>query len=707
MVVTYVIGLAALQASRKMAAQLMVLQQVEDFLSTLKDAETGQRGYLLTGDESYLEPYTNSLAQLNPELASLRRLGETGDLPKDKVDRVVGLTQEKLAELDQTIRVRREQGAEAAQAIMQNRRGKEVMDQIRDECSRMRTDALAKFAEENQRTQRATLRRTMVFIGTGVLYLGFLGWMFRRLAAEMDLREAAVTEASQQRELFATTLTSIGDALIATDREGKVTFMNPVAEKLTGWSQQEARGVPLEIPFKIVNELTRAVAENPVNKVLETGVVVGLANHTVLIAKNGTETPIDDSAAPIRHSDGRLTGVVLVFRDVTARRAAELTSRRLAAIVENAEDAIIGKALDGTIQTWNRGAERIFGYTAAEVIGKPIQLLLPTDRLDKEKEILERIDRGEPIQHFDTRRICKDGRELDVSLSVSPVRDRSGKIVGTSKILRDISVQKETEKALRESEEALRKSQERLASQAQELEQTVAARTEQLRATIAELEAFCYSLSHDMRAPLRAIQSYSQMVLEENGANLGSDGTEFLKRVISAADRVDRLIQDVLAYTRLSRQEIVLQPVDVGRLIADIVQERPEFQPPKADIQTEGSLPPVLGHGVSLTQCVTNLLDNAVKFVAPNVTPRVRIRAEPIDGQVRLWFLDNGIGIDKEARRRLFEMFQRVHNNAQEYEGTGIGLAIVRKAAERMHGQVGVESESGKGSQFWVQLPKA
>ncbi len=700
MVVTYDIGLAAITASRKMSAQLLILQQVDDVLSSVKDTETGQRGYLLTGDESYLEPYTNGLSRLQPELQNLRQLGEASDLPKDKVAHVIGLTQQKLAELDQTIRVRKEQGAEAALKIVQSRRGKEIMDQIRSEVSEMQAGARAKFAAADQRAEQSNTHRTIIFVGTGIFYLAFLGCTFKKLASEMKWREAAVTEASRQRELFATTLTSIGDAVIATDRQGKVAFMNPVAEKLTGWTQEEARGVPLENPFKIINELTRTITENPVTKVLEKGTVVGLANHTLLVAKDGTERPIDDSAAPIRQSDGSLTGVVLVFRDVTARRAADLTARRLAAIVENAEDAIIGKSLDGKIQSWNQGAERIFGYRAAEVIGKSIYLLIPWDREGEEREIIARLSRGERLQHFETRRVVKDGHEIDVSLSVSPVKDSSGRVIGASKILRDITAQKETEKALRES-------QKRLQSQAEELERAVAARTEQLQATVAELEAFCYSLSHDMRAPLRAIQSYTQIVLDENCANLGSEGADFLKRVIRAAERVDRLIQDVLAYTRLSRHEIVLQPVDIERLITDIIQERPEFQSPKADIQIEGSLPLVLGHGVSLTQCVTNLLDNAVKFVAPGVRPNVRICSDAVDGQARLWFVDNGIGIDREAQRRLFEMFQRVHNNSQEYEGTGIGLAIVRKAVERMSGQVGVESEPGKGSRFWLQLQKA
>jgi len=169
---------------------------------------------------------------------------------------------------------------------------------------------------------------------------------------------------------------------------------------------------------------------------------------------------------------------------------------------------------------------------------------------------------------------------------------------------------------------------------------------------------------------------------------------------------VDRLIQDVLAYTRLSRRDIMLEPVDVERLIQDIIQERPELQKPKAEIRIEGPLPPIMGHGASLTQCISNLLDNAVKFVAPGVKPRVRVYTEPVDHKMRLWFEDNGIGIDQAGQTKLFEMFQRVHGTHQ-YEGTGIGLAIVRKAVDRMKGEVGVESEAGKGSRFWLQLPKA
>jgi len=588
---------------------------------------------------------------------------------------------------------------EAALTIVRSNRGKEIMDQIRDQAARLEASAYARFETANRIAYQAGRFRTATIVASGLAGLLFLGWMFRKISLEIGNREAAVRETNQQKELFSKTLTSIGDAVIATDSEGRVTFMNPVAEKLTGWSQQEAFGVPLERSFKILNEATRQVVENPVTRVRQTGVVVGLANHTILVAKDGAERPIDDSAAPIREPGGNLDGVVLVFRDVTARRAAEMTARKLAAIVENAEDAIVGKSLEGTIQSWNHGAECIFGYTASEAIGQSIMMLVPDDKKKEELEILSRLKNGERIQHYQTVRVCKDRRRIDVSLTVSPVRDSTGRIVGASKIARDITAQKETEKTLHEAQRELQ-------VHAQELEMTVGARTEQLRSTVSELEAFCYSLSHDMRAPLRAIQSYSELILESDAQKLGAASTDYLKNVIKSAVRVDRLIQDVLAYTRLSRQEIVLEPVDVERLIQDIIQERPELQKPKAEIGIEGPLPPIMGHGASLTQCISNLLDNAVKFVAPGVKPRIRVYAEPLDHKMRLWFEDNGIGIDKAGQTKLFEMFQRVHGNYQ-YDGTGIGLAIVRKAVDRMKGDVGVESELGQGSRFWLQLPKA
>jgi PAS domain S-box-containing protein len=254
------------------------------------------------------------------------------------------------------------------------------------------------------------------------------------------------------REVLRVTLRSIGDAVIATDVSGNVTYLNIVAETLTGWTTERAVGQPLATVFTIVNEATRAPVQSPVERALREGVVVGLANHTVLIRPDGTECAIDDSAAPIRDEHGQVSGCVLIFRDVTAQRQVEsdkqaqlLTARRLASIVEFSELAIVAKGLDGTIQSWNSAAERLFGYTAAEALGRHISIVIPPERLAEEDQIIATLKAGNPIEHFETERVRSDGRRVMVSLTVSPVKDADGNVIGASKIVRDITRERQAE----------------------------------------------------------------------------------------------------------------------------------------------------------------------------------------------------------------------------------------------------------------------
>jgi PAS domain S-box-containing protein len=259
----------------------------------------------------------------------------------------------------------------------------------------------------------------------------------------------------KQSEWLRLALSSIGDAVISTDAEGRITFLNRVAEDLTGWPRDEAEGRPLPEVFRIVDERTRRPVEDPALRALRDGTTVGLANHTILIARDGSERPIDDSAAPMRDEGGATLGSILVFRDVTERRRAEEARARLAAIVESSEDAIVGKSLDGIIRSWNAGAQRIFGYTPQEAVGRSITMIIPPERQDEERAILERLRRGERIEHFETVRVAKDGRRLDISLTISPVRDDEGRIIGASKIARDITERKRAEAAVRERDERL------------------------------------------------------------------------------------------------------------------------------------------------------------------------------------------------------------------------------------------------------------
>lgn len=274
--------------------------------------------------------------------------------------------------------------------------------------------------------------------------------------ASRKAAEAAAREIEQQKEQLRVTLTSIGDAVIVTDIDGRVTFLNPVASRLTGWNAEEAVGQPLERVFHIINEKSRKTVENPVERVFRENIVVGLANHTALISKDGKEVPIEDTAAPIRDEQGRTGGAVLVFRDVTEARHALEARLRLAAIVESSDDAILSKNLDGIITSWNRGAERLYGYLHEEIIGKPLYLLVPPEHQQEIPAIIQRIRQGEKIEHFETQRIRKDGRRVDVSLTISPIKDAEGRIIGASKIARDITERKRVEQSLRVHNERLR-----------------------------------------------------------------------------------------------------------------------------------------------------------------------------------------------------------------------------------------------------------
>jgi PAS domain S-box-containing protein len=255
-----------------------------------------------------------------------------------------------------------------------------------------------------------------------------------------------------ERERLRITLGSIGDGVISTDGLGFVTYLNRAAEQLTGWTQADAAGRPLVEVFRIVNEYTRHEVDNPALRALREGVVVGLANHTLLIARDGTERPIDDSAAPMFDQMGRPIGAVLVFRDVTERIRAREATTRLASIVETSDDAIVSKGLDGVVRSWNAGAERLFGWTAEEAVGRVLaDLIIPHDRLNEEVEILAKLGRGERVEPFETVRLRKDGRKVEISATMSPMRDEEGRVVAASKIARDISAAKAAERALADS----------------------------------------------------------------------------------------------------------------------------------------------------------------------------------------------------------------------------------------------------------------
>lgn len=516
-----------------------------------------------------------------------------------------------------------------------------------------------------------------------------------------DVTQQKTNERAMQleRERLHVMLASIGDGVIVTDLWGCVEFLNPVAEALTGWKQADATGKPLDSVFNIINENTRCRVESPVTRAMREGAPVGLANHTILVAQDGTEVAIDDSAAPIRDPQGNVSGVILVFRDVSGQRAVEAVRARLSAIVESSDDAIIGKDLEGRITSWNRGAEKIFGYTPLEAIGRPITMLIPPERLAEEPEIMARLRRGQRVEHFETVRIAKDRRKVDVSVSISPILDSYGAVVGASKIARDITDRKRSERELEHTNA-------RLKQHADELELHVAERTAVLRESLAELETFSSSLSHDLKAPLRAIAFHTQTICEDYGEQLPAEIREKLQRIMSSCVRLTRFIDNVLTYARVRTGALPLTRVSLDTLVPVVLHDHPHIAEKHAEVSVEPPLLPVLGHEGLLTQVISNLVSNGVKFVKSGIRPKLRIWTERLDDRVRFCVDDNGIGIAVADHQKIFRLFTRL-GGSDSYDGSGVGLAVVQRAVWRMGGTVGVESEKGRGSRFWFELPAA
>lgn len=504
-----------------------------------------------------------------------------------------------------------------------------------------------------------------------------------QLAVIEQLPEELRARSERAERHALTILETIQDGFIGLDHQWRIAYLNAAAERMMNSSrvalldQNFWAAVPAAIGTRLEKEARRVMAD-----------------HTPAEFSDYFLPPDRYYRVLVNSCED---GVMILLQDITEsqqlREALEESEAWRRLIIENVKEfAIFSMDQVGRITLWNPGAEKLFGYSASEILGQTATALYTPEDRAQGLEQKERTAAAETGHALDERwHLRKDGSRVFVSGAAVPLYDQEGKLRGFTKVARDITQRKQLEDELITARE--------------HLETTVAERTASLQETVAQLEAFSYSLSHDMRTPLRAMRSFSQILAMKLSSKVDAEDRNYLQRIITAAERLDRLIQDVLSYSRLARGEIRLESVDVESMITEMIHEHPSLEPSKALITIQSRLLPVLAHPASLAQVLSNLLTNAVKFVAPGSFPRIRIRTEVRDSQVRLWIEDNGIGIPPADQARIFGMFQRLHTD-EKYEGTGIGLAIVRKAVERMQGEVGVESEPGKGSRFWVQLPK-
>jgi PAS domain S-box-containing protein len=363
-----------------------------------------------------------------------------------------------------------------------------------------------------------------------------------------------------------------------------------------------------------------------------------------------------------------------------AVRRADRNASLLASIVESSDDAIVSKNLDGIIMSWNQGAERLFGYTAAEAIGKSINILIPPDRFEEEPGILARLRRGERVDHFETIRVRKDGSRLNISLTISPVKDAQGVVVGASKIARDITERVRQEQALQIANAALHQAN-------------------------ADLQLFAYSASHDLQEPLRMLKVYSELLQETFGGQLGEVGDEFIRHTVEGATRMDSLLHGLRTYMRASATyDPPVEETDAGEVVnRALLNLQTAIEESGATI-TVGALPRVRMHEFQMEQLFQNLIGNAIRY--RNGAPCIKISATLQDKNWLFSVEDNGIGIESRFKEQIFGVFRRLHANS-EYPGTGIGLAICQRIVERAGGRIWVESEPEKGSTFYFTIPAA
>lgn len=480
-------------------------------------------------------------------------------------------------------------------------------------------------------------------------------------------------------------------AVFTTDRDGVINSWNSGAEKLFGYSPEEALGRDAAILFT-EEDRAEGVPRIEIRKALERGRAADERWH---VRKDGLRFWASGLVFPLRDEARGFVGFIKIARDMTARRLAfqqfQQAQERLN-IVANAVPSLLSYVdRDQRYVFCNRAYRDWFG---SDFSGKTLREALGEEAYAMVRPHVETALSGRRVR-YQLLLPYRAGGSRWIDAQYIPDAAADGQVRGFVVIASDVT-------AAKEAEERLKRSEKRLTREAEELGRAVEEGSQELRRKVEELEHFSYTLSHDLRAPLRALQGYSQLLLQKLGGQMGPHDAALLQRIADAAARLDRLIRDLVDYTLLGRDESRICAVDLDPVLAHILAHYPALQ--GARVEVRSPLGRVIGRESLLTVAISNLLVNAVKFVPEGRQAEIEVWTDSGDGRLRLNIQDNGVGVPKDLHEKIFQPFHRLDLLK---EGSGIGLAVVRKAVDHMEGTLGLESEPGVGSRFWIELPAA
>lgn len=664
----------------------LLMAKVEELASNLRAAETMQRAYLFTEQQDYLEAYNSALGKISVQMDELTDLAENAD-QQAAIAGIRETARDRLKNLVETLATYESQGREAAQREVATGRGRNMMQAFNEAVSDFNKQEYAVYAHRRQQASRALHTTHISDLVAAAIGLGLAGIAFVQLRRELLRRYSIARTLDEQRELLQVTLHSIGDAVVSTDRQGRVRSLNAVAERLLGWPAESAVDRPLTEVFHIIREQDRSPIENPALRSIRDGQSVRQSQGMLLIARDNTERRIEGSAAPIRTAEGLVLGAVLTFRDTTDRKRSEDALRR-------SEERLRRALRASRMVAWEidlRADIVVRSGNAIDLIGLPpfgstaefLELVHPDDRPDVAKA-LDRAMQGESDYSIDCRLVLPDGQQLWMSDKGELLRDEHGEPTHIAGVLVDITQLKRAETELREADH--------------------------------RKDRFLATLAHELRNPLAPISNVIQ------AWPFVKDRPDEMERVRETLDRqvsqLTRLIDDLLDISRITRGKITLRRERVSlKSILDAASEsvRPLIDQRGHDLRLSipESSPSVNGDKGRLVQAFTNLLNNAAKYTDEGGRIDVAVRTEPATGdspdRAVVSVRDNGPGIPRAMLPRIFEMFSQIDQTLERsHGGLGIGLTLVRTLIKLHGGTIEVQSDGpGTGCTFVVALPIA